>query len=67
MAAPAVTGLSVSIALGVLLVVGGIVHGVHAFTARGWRGSIWQTTLAAVSVLAGLAVLAAAPRSRSSR
>ena len=59
MAAPAVTGLSVSIALGVLLVVGGIVHGVHAFTARGWRGSIWQTTLAAVSVLAGLAVLAA--------
>ena len=59
MAAPVVTGLSVSIALGALLVVGGIVHGAHAVTARGWRGSIWQTALAAVSVLAGLAVLAA--------
>lgn len=59
MAAPVVTGLSVSIALGALLVVVGIVHGVHAFTTRGWRGSIWQAALAAVSVLAGLAVLAA--------
>ncbi|WP_226005514.1 HdeD family acid-resistance protein [Natrinema salinisoli] len=59
MAAPTVTGLSVSLALGLLLVVGGFVHGAHAFTARGWRGSIWQTALAIVSVLAGLAVLAA--------
>lgn len=59
MAAPTVTGLSVSLALGLLLVVGGIVHGVHAVTARGWRGSIWQAALAIVSVLAGLAVLAA--------
>ncbi|MDF9745527.1 HdeD family acid-resistance protein [Natrinema salsiterrestre] len=59
MTAPAVTGLSVSLALGLLLVAGGIVHGVHAFTARGWRGSVWQMALAAVSVLAGLAVLAA--------
>jgi len=58
-AAPIVTGLSVSLALGALLVVGGIVHGVHAFSARGWRGSVWQVTLAIVSVLAGLAVLAA--------
>ncbi|RZV08453.1 uncharacterized membrane protein HdeD (DUF308 family) [Natrinema hispanicum] len=58
-AAPVVTGLSVSIVLGALLVVGGVVHGVHAFTARGWRGSLWQVTLAIVSVLAGLAVLAA--------
>ncbi|WP_408959381.1 HdeD family acid-resistance protein [Natrinema sp. 74] len=56
---PFVTGLSVSLAIGALLVVGGIVHGVHAFTARGWRGSLWQLALAVVSVVAGIAVLAA--------
>ncbi|MGQ3411880.1 HdeD family acid-resistance protein [Natrinema sp. LN54] len=59
MAVPMVTGLSMTIALGVLLVAGGIVHGVHAFAARGWRGAIWQTALAVVSVIAGVAVLAA--------
>ncbi|SEW03073.1 HdeD family acid-resistance protein [Natrinema salifodinae] len=58
-ALPVATGLSISIALGILLVVGGIVHGVHAFAARGWRGSAWQLALAIVSVVAGLAVLAA--------
>ncbi|WP_254763199.1 HdeD family acid-resistance protein [Natrinema marinum] len=56
---PLVTGLSVSLAIGALLVVGGIVHGIHAFTARGWRGSLWQIALAVVSVVAGIAVLAA--------
>ena len=59
MAVPTITGLSVSFALGLLLVIGGIVHGVHAFGARGWRGSVWQLALAVVSVIAGLAVLAA--------
>ncbi|WP_049908059.1 HdeD family acid-resistance protein [Natrinema pallidum] len=59
MAVPAVTGLSISLALGVLLVAGGVVHGVHAFAARGWHRSSWQVVLALVSVLAGLAVLAA--------
>ncbi|WP_222919896.1 DUF308 domain-containing protein [Natrinema sp. SYSU A 869] len=59
MAAPVVTGLSVSLMLGIFLVAGGLVHGIHAFAARGWRGSVWQTTLAIVSVLAGLAALAA--------
>lgn len=59
MAIPMVTGLSMTIALGVLLIAGGIVHGVHAFAGRGWRGGIWQTALAVVSVIAGIAVLAA--------
>ncbi len=59
MAFPLVTGLSLSLAIGALLVVGGIVHGVHAFSARGWRGSLWQIALAVVSVVAGIAVLAA--------
>lgn len=55
---PLVTGLSVTYALGVLLVLGGVVHGVHAFSARGWRGSLWQLTLAVVSVVAGVILLA---------
>lgn len=59
MAVPFATGLSISIALGILLVAGGIVHGVHAFAAGGWRGTAWQLALAIVSVIAGVAVLAA--------
>jgi len=55
---PFVTGLSVAIALGAVLVVSGIVHGAHAFTARGWHGRLWQVALAVVSVLAGLLLLA---------
>ena len=55
---PLATGLSITYGIGLLLVVGGVVHGAHAFTARGWRGSLWQLTLGVVSVLAGLVVLA---------
>ncbi|RQG95315.1 HdeD family acid-resistance protein [Natrarchaeobius oligotrophus] len=54
---PFVAGLSVAIGLGALLVVAGIVHGVHAFTARGWKGSLWQLALAAVSIVAGAMLL----------
>ncbi len=55
---PFVTGISMTYLLGALLLVGGIVHGVHAFSARGWKGSLWQVTLGVVSVLAGLLLLA---------
>ncbi|SDQ28983.1 HdeD family acid-resistance protein [Natronobacterium texcoconense] len=55
---PLVTGLSVAFALGAVLVVSGIVHAAHAFTARGWNGRLWQVVLAAVSVVAGLLLLA---------
>lgn len=55
---PLATGLSITYGIGLLLVVGGVVHGAHAFTARGWRGSLWQLTLGAVSVIAGLILLA---------
>ncbi len=55
---PFVTGLSIAIGLGGLLVVSALVHGAHVITARGWRGSLWQAVLAVVSLLAGLAVLA---------
>ncbi|RQG98019.1 HdeD family acid-resistance protein [Natrarchaeobius chitinivorans] len=54
---PMVTGLSVTVGLGVLLLVGGIVHGAHAFTARGWSGSLWQAALAAISIVAGVALV----------
>ncbi|ELY62066.1 HdeD family acid-resistance protein [Natronolimnohabitans innermongolicus] len=54
---PLATGLSVTVALGVLLVVGGIVHGVTAVSTRGWGGTIWQLALAAVAVIAGVALL----------
>ncbi|THE66345.1 HdeD family acid-resistance protein [Salinadaptatus halalkaliphilus] len=55
---PFVTGLSVTIGLGALLVVGGIVHGVHAVSARGWRGSLWQGALGVISIVAGLLLVA---------
>ncbi|WP_265110203.1 HdeD family acid-resistance protein [Halosolutus halophilus] len=56
-ALPFVAGISIALVLGGLLVLSGLVHGAHAFTARGWKGSLWQVTLAVVSVIAGLALL----------
>ncbi|MCU4972670.1 HdeD family acid-resistance protein [Halobacteria archaeon AArc-m2/3/4] len=55
---PFVSGLSLAYALGALLVVSGIVHGVHAFSAGSWAGSFWQLALAIVGVVAGVFVLA---------
>lgn len=51
---PLATGIAITYLVGALLVGGGIVHAGHAFTARGWRGSLWQLALAAVSIGAGL-------------
>jgi uncharacterized membrane protein HdeD (DUF308 family) len=55
--APLVSGIAVSLAFGVLLLGGGLVHVVHAFTARDWTGSLWQFVLAAVYTVAGLSLL----------
>ncbi|WP_207591223.1 DUF308 domain-containing protein [Halomontanus rarus] len=55
---PLVSGLSLAYGLGALLVVSGIVHGVHAFSAESWAGSFWQIALAVVGVIAGVLVLA---------
>ena len=55
---PFVTGVTLSAMLGVLLVVGGIGHGVHVFSARGWSGVVWQTVLAAVYIVGGIALFA---------
>lgn len=54
---PLATGLSVTLVLGALLLVGGIVHGITAFSNRGWGGTIWQLALAVVAVVAGISLL----------
>jgi uncharacterized membrane protein HdeD (DUF308 family) len=53
---PFVTGVALSVILGVLLVVGGVGHGVHAISARGWRGFVWEALLAALYVVGGVAL-----------
>lgn len=55
--APFVTGIVLSIALGILLVAGGLGHVAHAFSARGWTGSLWQIILAIVYAVAGVSLL----------
>ncbi|GAB3672586.1 HdeD family acid-resistance protein [Halopiger thermotolerans] len=55
---PLATGLSLTIGLGALLVLSGVVHGAHAVTARGWRGRLWQAALAVVAIVAGLVAFA---------
>jgi uncharacterized membrane protein HdeD (DUF308 family) len=55
--APFVTGIGLSITLGVLLVVGALAHVAHAFSARGWTGSLWQIVLGVVYAVAGVSLL----------
>ncbi len=55
---PFVSGLSLSIIFGALLVVGGVVHLAQAFGTRRWRAFAWQLVLAGVYGLAGFALLA---------
>jgi uncharacterized membrane protein HdeD (DUF308 family) len=54
---PFATTVAITYLVGALLVVGGVVHVGHAFTARGWRGSLWQLALGVVSVVAGILLL----------
>ena len=54
---PFVTGVSLSVLLGVLLVAGGFMHVAHAFTAQGWKGRLWQVLLAGLYGVAGIALL----------
>ncbi|AGB36496.1 HdeD family acid-resistance protein [Natronococcus occultus] len=58
MTLPFATGIAMGVLVGALLLVGAVVHAGHAFTARGWRGSLWQLALAAVSAVAGIVILA---------
>jgi uncharacterized membrane protein HdeD (DUF308 family) len=54
---PFATGIGVELLLGGLLVAGGIIHGVHAFGARGWTGVLAQLGLGALYLIAGLVML----------
>ncbi|WP_254530817.1 HdeD family acid-resistance protein [Natrinema gelatinilyticum] len=55
---PFVTGVSLSVLLGALLVVGGFAHVAHAFSVPGWTGSAVQLLLAVIYVVAGIGLLA---------
>ena len=55
---PLVTGLSISIGLGALLVIAGVAHVAHAFSGRGWRSFLYQAFLAVVYLVAGIGLLA---------
>lgn len=54
---PLIAGLSATVALGALLVIGAVVHGAHVFTVHGWKGRSAQGVLAILYLLAGLALL----------
>ena len=54
---PFATGIGVELLLGGLLVVGGIVHALHAFSARRWTGFVGEVALGALYLIAGLVVL----------
>lgn len=55
---PFVTGITLSLLLGALLVVGSLVHFATAFSARGWRGFVWEVLLGLVYAFAGISLLA---------
>ena len=55
---PFIAGVGLSITIGALLVLGGLTHIAHAFSARGWAGSLWQIILAVVYATAGISLLA---------
>ncbi|EJN57985.1 HdeD family acid-resistance protein [Halogranum rubrum] len=55
--APFVTGISITMLVGALLVIGGLFHFVGAFRGQGWTGFVWQVLLGVIGVVAGLVVL----------
>ena len=56
-ASPLVTGLAVSIMVGVLLVFMGVARIVHAFKSGEWGAGIWGTIVGLVAVVAGLVTI----------
>ena len=61
---PLVAGLVTTLLLGWLLVLGGIVEGIHGFSNRRWGGSGWAIVSALVYVVAGALVIAFPVRSK---
>jgi uncharacterized membrane protein HdeD (DUF308 family) len=56
-ALPFVFTLAFDYAIGALLVIGGAVHGFHAFQARRWTGAVWRLVVAALYVVAGVLIV----------
>lgn len=54
---PFLTGVTLSFLLGILLLVGAVAHGAQVFSARTWKGVIWQGLLIFVYGAAGLSLL----------
>lgn len=55
--APFLTGISITMLVGALLLVGGIFHFVSAFRGQGWAGFMWQIALGIIGVVAGALIL----------
>ncbi|WP_267639678.1 HdeD family acid-resistance protein [Haloarchaeobius amylolyticus] len=55
---PHVSSVSLAVVLGTILVVGGTIQVAHAFSARDWRGVVWQGLVAALFTALGILVLA---------
>lgn len=55
--APYATGLTLSLLLGVALLLGGVTHVANAFVARGWTGALWQLVLAVVYAGGGIVLI----------
>lgn len=55
---PFVTGVSLSVLLGAVLVVGALVHLASAFSGRGWKGFVVQGLLAVLYAVAGILLMA---------
>jgi uncharacterized membrane protein HdeD (DUF308 family) len=55
--APQVATLAFQVMLGWILVIGGIAEGIHAFTAQGWRGFLFELLSAILYIVVGLLLL----------
>ena len=55
---PVTASYAIATVLGILLVIGGVVHGIHALTAHQWSGFLWQLLTAVIYLAAGIMLLA---------
>ncbi len=61
---PFFAGVTITILLGWLLVVGGVIEGIHAVVDRRWGGTGWTIFSALISVVAGVLLVAAPLRGK---
>jgi len=55
---PFISTVSATLLIGVVLVIGGIVHIFHAFGAKGWGGFAWELVIGLLEAVFGLILLA---------